>query len=337
MLTPRAASTRPQRTTRAPQNRRSARPIEPKRFISEQRPTSEKRPWDRARAAYARLLQEAPRSERARRATFDLAAVEIESGNREKGYSLLREAMLKQPNDGLARRAFERYVEHLDQSGADVLAWLRDVQPKLVSTESTRMFSTRLRLVSKKPEISREPRRSLRVCRLAPVSATQPFRRRALARLTRRRKAGATQRGARRPRANVSGPRALEYDRKLLTSTLRASALPHRGTVSRRTRRPRVRAPPVPRALCGSSNIDPARRRALGGSEAGPRRRRRRPSLLAHRRAGQRFPRVALYPVLEGPLPQRSARPRLPLPRVRHPRRTPLTASPVTSVSSTRD
>jgi tetratricopeptide (TPR) repeat protein len=93
------------------------------------------RSWDRARAAYARVIREAPQSQRARRATFDLAALEIEVGNRDKGYGLLRDAMMKQPNDGLARRALERYLLYLDQSGGDVLAWLRDVQPRLASTE----------------------------------------------------------------------------------------------------------------------------------------------------------------------------------------------------------
>jgi len=93
------------------------------------------RSWEKARAAYGRLIQEASQSDRARRAIFDLAALEIEAGQREKGYGLLRDALMKQPNDGLARRAFERYLEYLDQAGGDVLAWLRDVKPKLASSE----------------------------------------------------------------------------------------------------------------------------------------------------------------------------------------------------------
>jgi tetratricopeptide (TPR) repeat protein len=93
------------------------------------------RAWDRARAAYGRLLHDEPQSQRARRATFDLASMEIEAGNRTKGYEMLRDAMLKQPDDGLARRALVRYVEYLDENRADVLAWLSSVEPKLAATE----------------------------------------------------------------------------------------------------------------------------------------------------------------------------------------------------------
>ncbi len=93
------------------------------------------RAWERARAAYAELVQKLPASDRARRAMFDEAALEIDAGNGEKGYGMLRDAMMKQPNDGLARRALERYVGYLDETGADVLAWLRGVQAKLATTE----------------------------------------------------------------------------------------------------------------------------------------------------------------------------------------------------------
>jgi tetratricopeptide (TPR) repeat protein len=93
------------------------------------------RAWDQARAAYARLMKDEPQSQRARRARFDLAAMEIEAGNRNRGYELLRDAMMKQPDDGLARRAFIRYLEYLDQNGADSLAWLLSAQPALASTE----------------------------------------------------------------------------------------------------------------------------------------------------------------------------------------------------------
>jgi outer membrane protein assembly factor BamD (BamD/ComL family) len=93
------------------------------------------RSWEKARVAFARLIKEQPQSQRARRASFDLAAMEIDAGNRASGYELLRDAMMKQPDDGLARRAFLRYLEYLDQNGTDSLTWLRSVEPALASTE----------------------------------------------------------------------------------------------------------------------------------------------------------------------------------------------------------
>jgi tetratricopeptide (TPR) repeat protein len=93
------------------------------------------RSWDKARAAYARLMKEEAGSQRARRATFDVAAMEIEAGNRNKGYEMLREAMMKYPDDGLARRALVRYLEYLDQNGSDVLGWLGGAAPTLAATE----------------------------------------------------------------------------------------------------------------------------------------------------------------------------------------------------------
>jgi tetratricopeptide (TPR) repeat protein len=91
--------------------------------------------WEQARKAYARLIQEAPQSQRAQRATFDLAALEIEAGNDAKGYELLRDALLKRPNDGLARRGLVRYLEYLDRNGTDSLGWLHGIQPQLATTE----------------------------------------------------------------------------------------------------------------------------------------------------------------------------------------------------------
>jgi tetratricopeptide (TPR) repeat protein len=93
------------------------------------------RDWSKAHAAYARLVHEARDSQRARRATFDVAAMQIEAGDAGAGYELLLETMMTYPNDGMARRAFERYLGHLGDSHADTLAWLRDLQPKLASTE----------------------------------------------------------------------------------------------------------------------------------------------------------------------------------------------------------
>jgi len=92
------------------------------------------RSWDRARASYQRLIAQSPTSDRGRRASFDLADLDIEVGTTESGYQALRDALFRFPNDGLARRAFERYVAHLDASGG-ALTWLRGALPRLASTE----------------------------------------------------------------------------------------------------------------------------------------------------------------------------------------------------------
>jgi len=90
---------------------------------------------DRAREAFARLIAELPKSERAERARFDLADLEIDAGNVDRGYDLLYEAMMKHPGNGLAHRALERWIARREEQGADVLAWLREIQPRLAETE----------------------------------------------------------------------------------------------------------------------------------------------------------------------------------------------------------
>jgi TolA-binding protein len=93
------------------------------------------RSWDRAREVFRKLIAEIPASDRARRASFDLADLEMDAGEIERGYQLLRDAMMRHPNDGLARRALDRWALRLDESGGDVIAWLRDVMPRLEKTE----------------------------------------------------------------------------------------------------------------------------------------------------------------------------------------------------------
>src|SRR6266536_1644627 len=59
------------------------------------------RSWDRARAAYQRLIAESPTSARGRRASFDLGDLEIEVGNADRGYQLLHDSLFRFPSDGL--------------------------------------------------------------------------------------------------------------------------------------------------------------------------------------------------------------------------------------------
>ena len=91
--------------------------------------------WDRARAAYERLIAEQPASHFAQRAQFDLADLEIDSGNPEKGYERYRVLTTKLANHGLARRAMERYLQHLESTGGDPLSWLKSILPEIAPTE----------------------------------------------------------------------------------------------------------------------------------------------------------------------------------------------------------
>jgi tetratricopeptide (TPR) repeat protein len=93
------------------------------------------RAWDKARAAYERLIAEQPASHFARRAEFDLADLEIDAGNLEKGYEQYRKLVTANPNDALARRAMERYLDHLAATGGDRTLWLQSILPQIATTE----------------------------------------------------------------------------------------------------------------------------------------------------------------------------------------------------------
>jgi tetratricopeptide (TPR) repeat protein len=93
------------------------------------------RSWQRARAVFGRLIAEIPASERAHRASFDLAELEIDAGNADRGFELLYAAMMKYPNDGLARRALERWLNRLEERNEDVLGWLRTALHRFDTTE----------------------------------------------------------------------------------------------------------------------------------------------------------------------------------------------------------
>jgi tetratricopeptide (TPR) repeat protein len=93
------------------------------------------RAWDRARAVYERLIAEQPASHFALRAQFDLADLEVESGNPEKGYERYRLLATTKPSHGLAKRAMEHYLRHLESKGGDPVAWLRTILPQIAETE----------------------------------------------------------------------------------------------------------------------------------------------------------------------------------------------------------
>ena len=93
------------------------------------------RAWDRARAAYERLIAEQPASHFAQRAQFDLADLEIDSGNPEQGYARYRALTTTLANHGLARRAMDRYLHHLESTGGDPAAWLQSILPAVAPTE----------------------------------------------------------------------------------------------------------------------------------------------------------------------------------------------------------
>ncbi len=91
--------------------------------------------WDQARAMFERLVTELPKTDRARRAGFDLADLEIDAGHVDRGYAILLDAAEKDPTHGLARRAIERWVDRRDQGQGDALAWLKEAEPRLAATD----------------------------------------------------------------------------------------------------------------------------------------------------------------------------------------------------------
>jgi tetratricopeptide (TPR) repeat protein len=97
------------------------------------------RSWDRAREVFARLIAEMPKSERAERAAFDLADVEIDAGNADRGYELLLAAVTKHPNNGLAGKALGYWLDRYEQTGGDALKWLGDAEARFSTTELDEM------------------------------------------------------------------------------------------------------------------------------------------------------------------------------------------------------
>jgi tetratricopeptide (TPR) repeat protein len=79
-----------------------------------------------AHAAYERITKVSPDGPRAARAAYDMALVEVDHGDAERGYLLLLDATFKYPRHGSARRSLHRLIEHQQELGGDeaVIKWL---------------------------------------------------------------------------------------------------------------------------------------------------------------------------------------------------------------------
>lgn len=84
------------------------------------------RDWEKAKAAYRALLAESPEGDRAARATYELAWIEIETGNRDEGFAMLEGALFAHPDAGPARRALKRFLAHLEEreDTRAAIAWI---------------------------------------------------------------------------------------------------------------------------------------------------------------------------------------------------------------------
>lgn len=90
-----------------------------------------------AKVALERLVKESPDGPRRGRAAFELANMEITHGDEEKGFTMLFEATVAYPTNGLARRSVKRLVERERERGGDeaVLAWTKGKAQALKGTE----------------------------------------------------------------------------------------------------------------------------------------------------------------------------------------------------------
>lgn len=78
--------------------------------------------WAEARERYETILRTSPRGPRAGRAAFEIATIEIEHGDLERGYGALAEAIRRYPNHGSARRGLELWAGHVGaQDGEEAL------------------------------------------------------------------------------------------------------------------------------------------------------------------------------------------------------------------------
>ncbi|MEO5728965.1 MAG: tetratricopeptide repeat protein, partial [Byssovorax sp.] len=84
--------------------------------------------WEDARAAYQRLATESPTGPRGPRAAFELADLEIDHGDVEKGYAMLVAAAIRFPQNGVARPTIRRVVAHIVELRGEpaARAWLAD-------------------------------------------------------------------------------------------------------------------------------------------------------------------------------------------------------------------
>lgn len=86
-----------------------------------------------AREAYERITKVSPDGPRVARAAYDMALLEVDHGDVERGYLMLFEATYTYPRHGSARRAVHRLIEHQRELGGDqaALDWLDGPGKKL--------------------------------------------------------------------------------------------------------------------------------------------------------------------------------------------------------------
>jgi tetratricopeptide (TPR) repeat protein len=97
--------------------------------------------WAEADAALRRLAAESPGGPRTPRAAFDRADIAIRHGDETAGYAMLEGALVRYPQDGLARTALRRLVAHVSEAAGDAaaLALLDRLRPKLRGTDEDQM------------------------------------------------------------------------------------------------------------------------------------------------------------------------------------------------------
>lgn len=93
---------------------------------------------DEARRSYARLVQESPKGPRTARAVFEIALMEIDHGDEERGWEALQAAVEAYPNHGSARRGLQALVRHLaERDGEETLRrYLARQLPRFRATEA---------------------------------------------------------------------------------------------------------------------------------------------------------------------------------------------------------
>lgn len=90
-----------------------------------------------AKAQLSALVHDRPKSERATRAAFDLADMEIESGDRAHGFELLEAAVRAHPGFGLSAESLARLARWKQDQGGDeqAIAYLDRMRRELGKTE----------------------------------------------------------------------------------------------------------------------------------------------------------------------------------------------------------
>lgn len=85
----------------------------------------------------ASIQTDSPRGERAARAAYDRADIEIEQGDPQKGYAMLEALLHAHPKSGVARHALSRYLVWLDERGGSerVLAYIDGAKARLDRTD----------------------------------------------------------------------------------------------------------------------------------------------------------------------------------------------------------